>query len=257
MAQVVAEGRVVDPEKGLQIGPDLWVRELLIAEVQEQAVNAQTLQPRKFDRLVENIRSRQALESMPYCSRPNDEGPTFIVSGHHRMRAARSAGLDRMWAIVDTLPMTLSQTRAKQIAHNELAGEPDPQILAQMVGQIDNVDDLLHTGLDETMLPTVAADDTALQLPHADFDFRLVALSFLPAQLAEFGDAVKVIESRTDILGVARVDQFDAFSKALMDYGRRFNVKSMATVVSVLTELARREIEAADAAEAGEAAAQG
>jgi hypothetical protein len=252
VAQVVDEGRVVDPAKGLMIGPDLWVRQLVIAEVQEQAINAQTLQPRKFDRLVENIRSRRALESMPYCSRPSDQGPTFIVSGHHRMRAARAAGLDLMWAMVDTLPMSRSTTRAKQVAHNELNGEPDPQILAQMIGQIDSVDDLLMTGLDETMLPTVAADDTNLQLPHADFDFRLVALSFLPAQLAEFKDAVQVIESRTDLLGVARVEQFDAFSKALMDYGRRFNVKSMATVVSVLTSMARREIEAADAADAAD-----
>lgn len=245
MAEVVAEGLIVDPAKGLLVGPDLWVRLLVIAEVQEQDLNAQTMQPRKFERLVENIRIRGALEQLPYCCRPGDVGPTSIIGGHHRMRAARAAGQDRMWALVDTLPMTRSQIRAKQVAHNELHGEPDPQILQQMIGQIDNVDDLLMTGLDETQLPTMEPDDTNLQLPHADFDFRLVSLSFLPAQLADFTDAVKLIESRTDLVGVARVEQFDAFSKALMDYGRRFNVKSMATVVSMLTDIARREVEAA------------
>jgi len=231
-------------EKGLQVGPDLYVRELVIAEVREQDINAQTMQPDMFDRLTENISIRGALESLPYCHQPNGEGPVSIISGHHRMRAAREAGLDRMWALVDEQEMSRSQIRAKQIAHNALAGSPDEKILAQMVGQIDNVDDLLMTGLSEDKLPTVEPDDTNLQLPHADFDFRQVVLMFLPAQLDEFKLAVEMIERKTDVVYTGDRSQFTAFSKAMLDYGRTMNVKSMATTIGILTDLARQQIEA-------------
>ena len=229
----------------LQIGDGLFVRKVRLAELQEQDINAQTMQPVKFDRLTENIRIRGALESLPYCHQPHGVGPISIISGHHRFRAARAAGLTEAYVIVDTHPMPRSQVVAKQIAHNELNGEPDKQILAQMIALIDNVDDLLLTGLDESQLPSLEPDDTNLQLPHADFDFRMVTLMFLPQQLTDFADAVKAIESKTEMVGVADREQFTAFSKAMMDYGKLKDIKSMATVVSVLTDLARREIEAA------------
>lgn len=70
------------------------------------------------------------MESLPYCSQPNGEGPISIVSGHHRTRAAGRAGIQRIPVIVDTKPMTRSTITAKQIAANELTGR---DVVASMV----------------------------------------------------------------------------------------------------------------------------
>jgi len=48
----------------LQVGDDLYVMVLPIAAVKEADVNAQVMQPREFERLTSNIRSRGQVESL-------------------------------------------------------------------------------------------------------------------------------------------------------------------------------------------------
>lgn len=232
-------------QETFQIGDDLFIRIVEISSLKEQDVNAQVMQPRHFERLTENIRQRGQVESLPYCHRPNDEGQVSIISGHHRVRAARAAGMTHIPVIIDTRPMRRSEIIAKQIAHNELHGSPDREILAQLVSMIDNVDDLLTTGLDEEQLPTVEADTTVLQVPHGEFNWRMVTLTFLPHQLASFKEALEIIDRSSDIVGVAPVELFEDFSRAAHEYGHAANIRNFSTVVATLTEIARREIEAA------------
>lgn len=234
-----------EPRQRWEIADDLYIEFVDIAELREQDVNAQVMQPRQFTRLTENIRKRGMVESLPYCARPGDDGPTEIVSGHHRTRAARAAGLTRIPAIVDTRPMRRSELVAKQIAHNELHGSPDADILRELVKQVDNVDDLLTTGLPEDFLPTVGKDDTTLAVPHGEFDWRMVALVFLPHQLDTFEDTLKMIDKQTAFIGVADSAQFAAFSAAAYTFGRTRNIYNITTAITLLTEIARREIEAA------------
>ncbi|MEV0755287.1 ParB/Srx family N-terminal domain-containing protein [Streptosporangium sp. NPDC050280] len=231
----------------LKIGDDLWVMQVEIASLREQDINAQVMQPRHFERLTENIRNRGALESLPYCHQPGGEGPIEIISGHHRCRAARAAGHSHVWALVDTRRMRRSEIIAKQIAHNELHGDPDRDILAHLVALIDNVDDLLATGLPEDALPTVAPDDTKLSIPHGEFDWRVATLMFLPHQMTDFKDAIKILDNATDLLGVANTEQFDEFSAAVYEFGRCRDIRNFTTMVALLTDLARREVEQARA----------
>jgi hypothetical protein len=230
----------------LRLGDDLVIRIVPIVELREQDVNAQMMQPRHFDRLIENIKQRGQVESLPYVHRPHDEGPYVIISGHHRVRAARQAGLKEIPVLVDLMDMQRGQIVAKQIAHNELHGDPDRDVLAQLIAEIDDAGDLLSTGLDVDMLPTVDDDPPSLVNPHVDYDWRMVSLVFLPDQLAQLEDLVRMVESKTELIGVAHKDQFAAFSKVVLDYGRAFNIRSMATTISVLVDLAHREIAAKD-----------
>lgn len=227
----------------LEVGPGLVVKRVVIAQVKEQDLNAQVMQPREFERLTENIRMRGALEQLPYCYQPDGEGVIEVVSGHHRLRAARQAGLSEVWVLVDTMPMRRTEVTAKAIAHNIIHGTPDENVLRELVATIDNVDDLLTTGLPEEFLPLVDDDNTQLQIPHADFDWRIVYLSFLPGQMADFQAAVEQIERQAEFVGVAQLDQFEEFAKACYTYGRLMNVKSISTTVAMLTELAVKAID--------------
>jgi hypothetical protein len=236
-----------DEKTMFPIGPDLYIAVVDVAALKEQDLNAQIMQPREFDRLVENIRERGQLESLPYCHQPNLTGPISIVSGHHRFRAARAAGLQQIPVILDAAEMTRGEIISKQIAHNELHGQPDQEILRQLVSQISDVDDLLRTGLPDDWMPTVEKDDTALQIPHAEFDWRVVSLTFLPKQVDEFKSIISLIEGRSDLVGVAPVETFDAFAKAALAHGRRWDIKSMAASILTLTRLAEQEITDAEA----------
>lgn len=227
----------------LRIADGMFVRWVDVAALREQDVNAQVMQPQQFARLTANIKDRGMLESLPYCYQPGGEGVVEIVSGHHRARAARAAGLKQIPVIVDTRPMTSSQKASKQIAHNELHGSPDEALLRQLAALITDVDDMLASGLGEDYLPTVEPDKTSMDVPSAAFDWRTVTLTFLPKQMDTLTDVIDTIGS-VDLAGVAPVTLFEDFAKACYRYGRIKEVKAIGTTIALLTEIAQREIQA-------------
>lgn len=237
---VVAAGEI---GSRMEVAPGLFVQVISGSELKEQDVNAQVMEATKFERLVENIRLRGGLESLPYCHRPSGEGPISIVSGHHRAKAARVAGLPKFPILVDENPMPRSLIRAKQIAHNELTGSPDMDILRKMIDEIDNPEDMLISGLDESVLPDLDEDSTKLDLPHADFDWQMVSIMFLPEQLNRFEELARLLPPGTEMVGAAGLKQFDSFSKAMVEYGQVNNIKNMAAVVDLLTTKALEELD--------------
>ncbi len=238
--------------KQLQVAPDLYVRVLPLSELHEQAVNAQVMTQRDFDRLVQNIRKRGALESMPYCSRPQDVGKVWIVSGHHRIRAARVAGLKEVPVLVDTSPQTRSEVVARQIAHNTLVGRQDEGVLRQLLGEVKTADDLLATGLDESLLPAIG-DASPLSTPQGAVEWKMVTLAFLPGQMADFKALIEALEGRQELVGAAPIECYDAFASAMGGCARVTATRSVATVVATLTAMALAEIEAATDPEAADA----
>jgi hypothetical protein len=239
-----------DPLEGRQklwVGDGLYVALVPVSALREQPVNAQVLMPRHFERLAENIRQRGQVESIPYCYRPGDEGPVEIISGHHRYRAGRAAGLEDIPCLIDIVAMRPSQVTAKVIAHNEIHGTPDEAILAQMVATIDNVDDLLATGLPEDKLPVPPNESVTLGLPHASFDWKLVTMLFLPHQLADFESAMESIDKHSELIGIAPRADWEDFARQVLGFGRAKNIRSVATTVAALIQAARREAETAAA----------
>lgn len=237
------------PVDRMLVGPDLYVAVVQASSLREQDINAQQMDPTKFARLVENIRLRGALESLPYCHQPGGVGPISIVSGHHRAKAAREAGLAEFPVLLDTSDMPRSLVRAKQIAHNQLSGSPDEEILRRMIDEIDSADDLLLTGLDADMLPEIDGNSPTLNLPHMDFDWREVSLMFLPEQLDRISELATRLPSHPELVGVAALSQFMPFSQAIVDYSKMVNVKNFAMALDMLTRIALEQIQAAEKVE--------
>jgi hypothetical protein len=228
--------------EGLQVGRDLYVRIVRINELREQDLNPQVMQPREMERLTENIRERGSLESLPYCAQPNGVGPIEVVSGHHRVRAARAAGLTEIPVLLDIAPMTRSEIASKQIAHNQLVGTPDQRLLRELLATIETVDDMLRTGVPEDMLPSIDEESIPLGTPSAEFDWRTVIFTFLPHQLSDFNELIKQMDA-ADLVGVANIEQFDPFAKALGEFMRFRDVKAVGTAIAKLTEIAKMAIE--------------
>lgn len=237
---------------GVRVADNLYIVEVALTDLKEQDVNARVMPPRQFERLVENIKSRGALESLAYCAQPGGSGPIEIVSGHHRLRAAGAAGLKKVHVLVDVSPLTRSQIVAKQLAHNALAGHDDPDVMKQLIGFIDNPDDLAATGLPDEQLMGPDRDDLQLFAPHVDFEQRTVTFAFLPHQRDEIERlAQKIADSgKKDLVLTADGDQFDAFLRAAAGFARINKVLSAPTAITLLVRLA---LEALDAEEEGQA----
>jgi hypothetical protein len=228
-------------EKITELDGGLEVWKLDCATIREQDINAQVMDKRKMKILTANVKNRGTLESLPYVYKNGDRFE--VVSGHHRLRAAVAAGLPQIYALVETNSLTKSQIVSKQIAHNELTGQADNEILTQLVRQMEELDDIIASGLPQDYLNSINGESVTIDIPSLDFDWRIMQLTFLPKQMNEFETLAKAIDSKTSLIGIADREQYEKFCDAMIKYGRTKNIKSVGTTLSLLTEIALKEIE--------------
>lgn len=220
-------------------GLEVW--KLVISNLKEADLNAQVMDERKMKILTSNIRNRGALESLPYVYKQGDK--FTIVSGHHRVKAASGAGMKMIYGLVDTTPLTESQIVSKQIAHNELVGTHDSEILGELIKQMKDADDLIASGLTDKYINSLQEKAPVMDLPQLDFDWRSIQFQFLPEHLNDFETLVHCVESKTNFVGVAPLAQFDEFVEAMNKFGRTKNIKSIGTTIQFLTKIALKEVE--------------
>ena len=145
----------------------------------EQDINARIMTPQDQAQLVSNIRHRGKLESLPYCALMN--GRIEIVSGHHRIQAAREAKLESVLIILDVSGLTRSELIAKQLAHNRLSGYDDPQTLTHLYSLLDTVDDQLESGLSNDEMEVINLSELPDNIaPRLDIEWQTLSLA-LPA----------------------------------------------------------------------------
>lgn len=230
----------------LQVGDDLYVVVVDPKTLHKQTINAQVMDSKDFDQLVDNVAQRKQLESLPYCWRQPGTTKIEIVSGHHRVRAANAAGLTRIPILLDTAEMTRSKLVAKQIAHNQLSGKSDEATLRIMLEMISDLDDLVMTGLPDDFLPVGETNNITLLAPKADFDWRTVTIAFLPERLKDFDNMLDAIDRNSVLVGTAPSSQFTDFSKALTKYMGHNNIRNIATAISELTRIAQQAVTEAE-----------
>ncbi len=243
------------PEKLADTGPDQALFKVHVDELREQDINARVMPPEMMERLTETIKRDGRLEQLPFCVLRPDH--LEVVSGHHRIRAARAAGLTEIFVLADTRNLSKSKVRAKQIAHNRISGQDDSQTLAKLYAEMESVDDILESFLrpedfdDIKQLETASIMDISVGVP-----WKHLTLVFMPAAMEaiERIDAiVKRIPKETDTVGLVSVDVLERFRTACAAVGRTEDVRSLGAIVTRMTEIVEAHIAETDkAAEASE-----
>ena len=78
------------------MGSGLLIVKIPLDVVVEQDVNARIMKNEMQDQLTANIAKRGQLESLPYLT--EDGNKVRIISGHHRIKSARQAGIQEIYA---------------------------------------------------------------------------------------------------------------------------------------------------------------
>ena len=204
-------------------------------DIREQDLNARIMSKKMFSQLVSNIKKRGGLESLPYCVMK--DGQVEIVSGHHRIRACRVAGIIEIPVLLDTTEMTRSQIVAKQLAHNSLTGTDDKDILVQLYEMMDSIDDKLesYVNIDE-----LTGEGTANAiLVDLDEKVNFKSMTFLFTE-KEFDDVDKLLErlqkEGADHVRLADIEQFDKLVAKLEQVKKAHNVKNSSVAMHLLVE---------------------
>jgi hypothetical protein len=229
-------------------GLDLYL--VPVGSVREQDVNARLMPHAEYSQLVSNIRKTGYLESVPLCAvSPDNPSVIEIVSGHHRVRAAKEAGLKEIPILLDSSGLSRNEIVAKQLAHNRLVGADDPETLRLLFETLETPELMLESGLSNDILDIPTVDLEQLLAPRLDMDWRVVTFTFLPHQYETMQELLDRIPASDTVLA-GSIEQFDEFMKATLKYARMKNIRNAGLAIAHLTELAVREIEGMEIEEA-------
>jgi stage III sporulation protein SpoIIIAA len=221
-------------EKLLDMGQGLELWRVGLDEMKEQDVNARAMPVKMFDRLSTTIQRDGRLEALPFCAK-TDRG-LEIVSGHHRVRAARTAGLETIFALVDVSGLNRSKIRAKQLAHNSIQGVDDKQLLAQIYQEIDDAEAKLEAFIDagfDSPIVKAKIDDVMVEL-----SFDQLLIMFLPVESEIFERAVARIEALADKkVMLAEHRLFEPFCELVNRVGKEYDIRAVGTILSKVSEI--------------------
>jgi hypothetical protein len=226
-------------ESMLDLGQGLELWSVHVDELREQDVNARSMPPSMFERLQATIAKDGRLEALPLIAQI--DGGLEIVSGHHRIRAARAAEVGTVHVLVDVTGLTRDQIAAKQLAHNAIEGTDEAQLIEQIFQSILDVDARLESFIDPTTLD-MGYDKVSLPNLDLDIEYRTTLLTFLPSQEVRFQRACEQIVAQVDMekdaLGIADRDLYERWRATMRRLGRDFDARALTTVIMRLLDAA-------------------
>ena len=214
-----------------EMNDGICIAEVDVDDLIEQELNARIMDDAKFKQLVSNIKKRGELEQLPYCA-TTDKG-IEIVSGHHRVRAAKLSGLKQIHVLLDKSGLSRSAIAAKQIAHNSIEGTDDQKILKQISAIITDVDDMLETALNEEFFNNVMAEVEKASVPKVDFEWKTIQFMFLPHMIEDLERLKKAVNA-ADLTGFVPIEEFENMVNAISLASDVENVRNIGAVVHAM-----------------------
>lgn len=223
------------------MGSGLIIAKVQLDKVKEQDINARIMKNEMQDQLTANIMKRGQLESLPFLVLK--DGKMEIVSGHHRIKSARAAGLKEIIAIIDVSGLTRSQIVAKQLAHNAISGFDDDSTLREIVKMITDVDDMIESFVGKDIMEEPLEQYDKMLSPAIQLDFKNVTFSFLPHQVQDMDVLIKNLETTApEIIGVAAYEQCKGFVETLSRYQKFTDIRNIGAAIHSMIQSANEKM---------------
>ena len=210
----------------------------------EQEKNARYFAPEVFKQLVDNIKSDGRLESIPLCYQTEEDkknGKYHIISGHHRVGAAKQAGLE--WIMIFVIhPKDKDEIIAKQLSHNSLVGKDDKVILFELFEEIKKIEQKIASG--------ISSEVEKISYTSLNFhlgNFKQFILLFSSGEDEKFDDLMKELENTTsfkqdDIVHIVDNKTFDKFADNLRKIKKTENIKNNAVAFSRMIDICSEQL---------------
>jgi len=205
--------------------------------------NARNMDKKTFQNLVDNVRRDGGLSSAPYCYL-DDDGKYTVLSGNHRVMAAKEVGLTEI--LIMYSPKTLSEQEkiAIQLSHNSIVGKDDMAILKELWEEIDDLNEKYYAGLDDKTLEELKKVGLSA-LSEVPLDYKSVSFMFLESEADRLLDtlekAAKAIP--VDVRIAARLDDFERLITANTKLQAAYNIRNGAVALMKLLDIFERHQE--------------
>lgn len=220
-------------EKLLDIGNGLKIARADIDELKEQDKNARSMNVKMFDRLTANIRQDQRLESLPFVAE-TDRG-LEIVSGHHRVRACRAAGIHTIYIILDDTGLDRDSIRSKQLSHNSLQGEDNRQLVKEIYDMIDDAEKKLAAYVDTDFGDLF--DSMRTKEVRFDISAKTILVNFMSYEEQTFLRCVQRLNTNCEEMYAVELKTLEPFMKAVKRVNSEYQIRAMNTAFSKMAEI--------------------
>jgi len=205
--------------------------------------NARWMPAEQYRRLVENIRRDGCLTSVPFAVR-EDDGHYTILSGNHRVQAARDAGLAEILLLYTDKQLSRQERVAIQLSHNAIVGQDDLAILRELYDELTDLELRAYSGLDDVTLGRM--DPSSLEsLSDVPLDCRVVSIMFLPNEVERAKALFETIWKKAtgDETWINRFADYDRFLDTLAVVRERAGVKNTATAFSLMLDVVEQHLD--------------
>lgn len=223
---------------------DRWKYEKVdINLIDEAELNANEMNGEDYAQLCDNI-GKAGLSSVPCCYKKSN-GRFVMISGHHRLRACKKVGFNRIGILyVTEEELMQDEAIATQLSHNSLHGEDNQSILKILFSKIKNVDfkKFAHINIDE--VAPVSTDGISVFALKENFVFTIILYPNSFENLDELYGDIREQAKKSDTLILAHQEDNEmALLKLQQDIGNQFNIKSPSITFAKLLELAKERLD--------------
>lgn len=221
----------------VELADKVYVAKIKVEDLIEQKLNARTMPRDMFRQLTANIGERSALvESLPFCAETK-EG-VEIVSGHHRIRGARAAGIPEVFILLDRSGLSKSKIISKQLSHNAIEGKDDPQILKELFEQIEDAEAKIAAFIDPKALNIPAPPSIEIGDINTEVTFRHISFAFLDPQLEKFNEVAELISKDAALVGAAEMQHFEKFKATVQKVREIDDIRAVGMIISKMCDIA-------------------
>jgi hypothetical protein len=207
-----------------------------MADLELLEKNARYMRHETFKNLVENVRRDGGMASVPFCWQ--HDGKYRVLSGNHRVMAAKEAGLQEVLVLYTDRDLTREEQVSIQLSHNAIVGEDDPIILRELWGEIDNVALKFYSGLDDKVLQSLGRVFVD-PLSDVRMDFRTLSFVFLPEEVDRLDEAFEQAREAATVRDgyLVRLADFDRLMDAVAKTQAAYNVKNAAVSLMMILDV--------------------
>lgn len=226
-----------------RLGGQIKLAIVPIGELRLLEKNARYMRHETFRRLVDNIKRDGGLSSVPFCYREPESGQYLVLSGNHRVMAAKEAGLEEVLILYTDRPMSRQEQVAVQLSHNALVGEDDPVILRELYREIDDLALKYYSGLDDKLLGELEKVKLT-SLSEAQLDYLTITLLFLPEEADRLKAALEKARAVLHSEAVAaRWADYDRLLDALTKVKSSYDIRNGAVALMIILDIFERHLE--------------
>lgn len=215
------------------------IKEVELSKVKLIDKNARFMSQDLFRQLVANIKRDGELSSVPFYVE-HDDGSYTVVSGNHRVQAAKAAGITACQAMcVKESDITQDEIRAIQLSHNSISGQDDNEILKQLLDEISDVALKEYAHISNEVLDAVKDIDYTVEMPSNDI--VPVLMMFVDTAKAKLDKLMDQLENYTprelDSLIIMDKDYLSRLNEVSAKVQEKYKIKAQALSVCKMVEL--------------------